>query len=66
MPPMKILGGCQIVSMLTPHCRTFYTTILLRNSATLSHNAKFMAGRCSGIGTAIDLLQTIKKNNQTK
>ena len=42
------------------------TTILLRNSATLSHNAKFMAGRSSGIGTAIDLLKTIKKNNQTK
>ena len=36
------------------------TTILLRNSATLSHNAKFMAGRSSGIGTAIDLLKTIK------
>ena len=24
---MKIFGECQIVSMPTPHCRTFYTTL---------------------------------------
>ena len=40
------------------------TTNFLRDSATLSHNAKFMSGRSSGISTAIDLLETIKKNNQ--
>ena len=39
------------------------TSNFLRDSATLSHNARFKAGRCSGLGTAIDLLETIKKNN---
>ena len=40
------------------------TTDILRNSTTIKHQAKFMSGRSSGIGTALDLLNTIKKNNQ--
>ena len=40
------------------------TNNILRNAATLQYQARFMAGRSSGIGTAIDLLNTIKKNNQ--